>query len=143
MDDVQISLARYRYEKSNEFLESSRKTFEMKFYNSTVLLSYHSLIFIIKTVFALEGIEDYDEQNLIKLFKVKFLANVRLSSNVQTIIDEVTDIWLKILNENYFIVTREEALNVLNLMEKLLEIIIKYIQSEYNIDFDKFNRPDY
>jgi len=71
MDDVQISLARYRYEKSNEFLESSRKTFEMKFYNSTVLLSYHSLIFIIKTVFALEGIEDYDEQNLIKLFKVK------------------------------------------------------------------------
>lgn len=134
MDEKKINLAKYRFEKAKEELESAKQSFENNFLKSSLSRSYYVIFHSTRIIFALEGIDSKTHKGVSHLFNLHFVKSGLLPDKLNEILTEAFEMRLDSDYEDFYFVSKEETKEQIENAEYFLNEIINLVKKHYNVE---------
>ena len=125
-------MALYRLEKAKSALNASKKTLELKMYDTAANRSYYAIFHAARAVLALNG-EDYKKHSgVISNFQKNYIKTGLLEKNLSNIIKLAFDIRNECDYEDFYIISRDDVIRQVAEAEIFLSHIEEYLNKELN-----------
>lgn len=134
MDEKRINLAKYRFEKAKEELESAKQSFENNFLKAALSRSYYVIFHSTRIIFALEGIDSKTHKGVAHLFNLHFIKSGLLPFKLNEILADAFEMRLDSDYEDFYFVTKEEVKEQIENAEFYLNEIINFVKNYYNVE---------
>lgn len=132
MDDSnRVELSKYRYDKATECLKSAKALLNLNDYRGAVNRAYYSVYHGMRSILALDMVEfkkhsgniSYFRQNYIKqgIFDIEFSKIISLTSETRNSSDY----------DDFFVISKEDAIKIVNDSERFCLEVEKYLQRRY------------
>lgn len=134
MDERRVSLAKYRLDKAKENLESAKVSLNENLFRSSISNSYYSIFHAIRVLFALEGFDSKTHKGAIHLLIKHFIKSGLLPITISEILTESFEMRIDSDYEDFFVVSKDEAIGQIENAEILMSQIIHFIKHHYGIE---------
>lgn len=134
MDEKRISLAKYRFEKALENHKIAKLSFEQKLFRSSISSSYYAIFHMIRVLFAFEGFDSKTHKGAIHLLNNHFIKPGLLPVKISEILTDAFEMRIDSDYEDFFIVSKEDALRLLDNSHQLIKEIKNFVNKNYGIE---------
>ena len=128
----EISLSKYRLERSKQSLEAARASKDNDDWFTTNNRVYYSIFHSIRAVLALEKIDFKKHSAVIAYFNKNYILTNIFDKSYGKVVNNAFEIRQKSDYEDFYVVDKVKTENLLKNVEKFLADIEKYLQSRYN-----------
>ena len=132
MDRSAVDLSRHRLERAKEDLKSSKLLYENNLLVQSISRSYYAIFHTVRALLALENLDSRKHSGVISFFNRNFIKTGKIEKEYSAILMEAQDCRLDSDYDDFFVVSREEALTQLEDAARFLEKIETYIRENYN-----------
>ena len=128
MESSVRDLARYRYNCSVEALEDAKIMYENGRYKNALNRAYYAIFHAIRAVNALNGYDSSKHSGVIAYFNQNFVKNEIFSKDASKIIKKAYESRERADYLDFYIASKEEAMDQIERAEKLQSWIEKYLE---------------
>lgn len=128
MESSVRDLARYRYNCSVEALEDAKIMYENGRYKNALNRAYYAIFHAIRAVNALNGYDSSKHSGVIAYFNQNFVKNEIFSKDASKIIKKAYESRERADYLDFYIASKEEAMEQIERAEKLQSWIEKYLE---------------
>jgi uncharacterized protein (UPF0332 family) len=125
MNNTKEDLSRYRLQKAYETLDTSKAMLEIGKYSDSLNRSYYAVFHSLRAVLALDGFDSKKHSGIISYFNQNYIKNEKIDKTYSKIINSLSDMRNESDYDDFFISTKEDAVNQFN----NASFIIKGIES--------------
>lgn len=134
MDENRIALARYRHSRAVEELETARSLFNNKLFSSAISSSYYSILHSTRALLAMEKIDSKSHRGVLHLLNIHHIKTKKIDSKLFEIMTEAHEMRMDSDYQDFYIATKQEALEQVENAEYFLTQIKIYIRKIYNVE---------
>ena len=132
--EKEISLSKYRLERSKQSLEAAKSSKENDDWFTTNNRLYYAIFHAIRSVLAMEKIDFKKHSAVISYFNKNYIMTKIFDKGYGKIINNAFEIRQKSDYEDFYIVNKEKTKKLLENTEKFLVDLEQYLQSKYSND---------
>ena len=130
--EKEISLSKYRLERSKQSLEAAKSSKEKDDWFTTNNRLYYAIFHAIRAVLALEKIDFKKHSAVIAYFNKNYIMTNIFDKAYGKVISNAFEIRQQSDYEDFYIVNKEKTQKLLGNVEKFLIDLEQYLQSKYN-----------
>lgn len=134
MDEQTIELAKFRIEKAREELEAARILYEKNIIRSSLSSSYYSIFHAAKALLVFRKLGAKKHSGVIALFNKEFVKTGMFGKKHKEILSKAFHIRIESDYEDFYIASREEAIEQIENAEYFLNEIISFVKKHYNVE---------
>ena len=130
MDNIKKELSNYRLNEAKECLDTAKKLITMRKYKDANNRAYYSVLYAVKSVLAIEGKDFKRHKDVMAYFNKTYVKEGVFSRDLgkkiakMAIIREASDY------KDFYVATKEEAEEQLDVAEYTIESIEKHLNDE-------------
>jgi len=125
--DNKRDLMKYRIEQAKECLELAKTTVDISEKNS-VNRSYYCIFHSMRAVLALDGFDSKKHSGIISYFRQNYIKTGKFDVNFSAIISSAFDVRGDSDYEDFYVVSKKQALQQIENAEMFLNAVEKYIE---------------
>ena len=125
--DNKRDLMKYRIEQAKECLELAKTTVNISEKNS-VNRSYYCIFHSMRAVLALDGFDSKKHSGIISYFRQNYIKTGKFDVNFSAIISSAFDVRGDSDYEDFYVVSKKQALQQIENAEMFLNAVEKYIE---------------
>lgn len=131
MESNVIDLSKYRWETSNEELESAIVLKDNGKYKASINRSYYSIFHALRAVTALDGFDSGKHSGIIAFFNKTYVKTGIFDKTISKLIDTAFRLREKADYQDFFVVSRDQAEEQINKAKEVIKTISPYLQSKW------------
>ncbi|MBR2187591.1 MAG: HEPN domain-containing protein [Lachnospiraceae bacterium] len=131
MESSVIDLSKYRWETSNEELESAIVLKDNGKYKASINRSYYSIFHALRAVTALDGFDSGKHSGIIAFFNKTYVKTGIFDKTISKLIDTAFRLREKADYQDFFVVSRDQAEEQINKAKEVIKTISPYLQSKW------------
>ena len=131
MESSVIDLSKYRWETSNEELESAIVLKDNGKYKASINRSYYSIFHALRAVTALDGFDSGKHSGIIAFFNKTYVKTGIFDKTISKLIDTAFRVREKADYQDFFVVSRDQAEEQINKAKEVIKTISPYLQSKW------------
>ncbi len=130
MDNEQISLAKYRLEKSLSCIEAAELNFENKAYETSLNRSYYAIFHSVRAVLALDGVDRKKHSGVIAYFQQNYIKTGIFDKKFSRMISDAFDVRMDSDYEDFFVYSHDDVEKQLGNAKLFYEEMKKYVEEQ-------------
>ena len=130
MDNEQISLAKYRLEKSLSCIEAAELNFETKPYETSLNRSYYAIFHSVRAVLALDGVDRKKHSGVIAYFQQNYIKTGIFDKKFSRMISDAFDVRMDSDYEDFFVYSHDDVEKQLGNAKLFYEEMKKYVEEQ-------------
>lgn len=131
-----IDLCKFRFEKGQAALESSRTLLNKNDLRGSLNRSYYAIFYSARALLALKQLETRKHSGLVSIFIKEYIASGIFDKEFSKIIKNAQKIRSEADYEDFYVVAKETAVEQVENAEKFVKQIKKYLEHESGISLD-------
>lgn len=129
-------LCKFRFEKGQAALESSRILLNKNDLRGSLNRSYYAIFYSTRALLALKKLETRKHSGLISIFIKEYIASGIFDKEFSKIIKNAQKIRSEADYEDFYVIARDTAVEQVESAEKFVKEIKKYLESKLGISLD-------
>ena len=129
LDKSRKDLAQYRLEKAKECLREAEYLVEPEGYSSILNRAYYAIFHAIRAVFATEGVDRKKHSGVISYFQQNYVKTEIFDKEFSRIVQEAFEVRQESDYEDFYVISKEDAITQYENAKKFVSEVEKYIQS--------------
>ena len=130
MEGSVIDLSRYRLEKAKEDLETAGENLDAGKYRASVNRSYYAVFHALRAVTALDHFDSGKHSGIISFFNLHYVKTGVFSKEISRMIDTCYRLREKADYDDFFLVSKEDALQQMEKATSIVRSVEAYISSK-------------
>ena len=130
MDDRQKELSNYRLQEAKDSLSVAKHCLENSLYKDSINRSYYSAFYAIKAVLAMGTVDFKRHKDVVAYFNQHYVAKTIFSKELGRKLATLKRLREKSDYDDFYIASKEEALEQLNNAKAIIEVIRKYLEEK-------------
>ena len=131
MESGLIDLSKYRLNVAVDDLDTVAVLIESGKYKAAVNRSYYSIFHLLRAVTALDGFDSGKHSGIIAFFNKNYVKEGIFDKDVSKIIDGAYRLREKADYQDFYIVSKDQAIEQKEKAEQILSIIRPYLEEKY------------
>lgn len=129
LDESRIDLAKYRLDKAKECLRVAEYLIEPKEYLSVLNRAYYAIFHAVRAVLAIEGVDRKKHSGVISYFQQNYVKTGIFDKEFSSIVQESFEVRQESDYEDFYIISKEEAVSQYENAKRFVAEIEKYVTS--------------
>lgn len=129
LDEIRIDLAKYRLDKAKECLRVAEYLIEPKEYLSVLNRAYYAIFHAVRAVLAIEGVDRKKHSGVISYFQQNYVKTGIFDKEFSSIVQETFEVRQESDYEDFYIISKEEAVSQYENAKRFVAEIEKYVTS--------------
>lgn len=129
LDESRIDLAKYRLDKAKECLRVAEYLIEPKEYLSVLNRAYYAIFHAVRAVLAIEGVDRKKHSGVISYFQQNYVKTGIFDKEFSSIVQETFEVRQESDYEDFYIISKEEAVSQYENAKRFVAEIEKYVTS--------------
>ena len=129
LDTSRADLAQYRLEKAKECLREAEYLVEPEGYSSILNRAYYAIFHAIRAIFATEGVDRKKHSGVISYFQQNYVKTEIFDKEFSIIVQGAFEVRQESDYEDFYIVSKEDAITQYENAKKFVSAAEEYIQS--------------
>lgn len=132
MDDRIKDLSKYRLEQAEKCIKSAQALVDIDDYKGSANRAYYAIFHCIRSVLALDEVDFAKHSGVSSYFRKEYIKTGIFDVEYSDIISEAFDVRSDSDYDDFFILSKEDALNQIQNAKKFYDVISKYLDKKYN-----------
>ena len=133
MDDVRLTLARYRIDKAYECIRESELMLDNEMFSGSVNRSYYAIFNAARAVLALDGVDRSKHSGVIAYFQKEYIKTGIFSRDFSDIIQDAFHIRQITDYEDYYVVSKSDVKDQLEDALKFCDKMKEYVKKRTDL----------
>lgn len=131
MVEQNVDLSKHRLERAKDDLEASKLLVDNNKFSQSINRSYYAIFHAARALLALENFDSKKHSGIISYFNKNFIKTRKLEKRYSKILMDAQDFRTDSDYDDFFVVSKEEAVKQLEDAAKFVEKIEIYIEENY------------
>ena len=131
MDGSLIELSKYRFQRSKEIIKDAKLLISDKSFSSSVNRSYYAIFHALRAITALDGFDSSKHSGIIAYINREYVKNGIFDKSLSKILDTSFRLREKADYDDFFIVSKDTAIEQLEKAEVVLNTVEKYLVTRW------------
>lgn len=131
MDNSVVDLSKYRFLTAKDELDSAKVLLENGKFKASVNRSYYAVFHSLRAVTALSGFDSSKHSGIIAYFNKNYVKEGIFDKDISRKIDLIYRLREKADYKDFYIVTKDEAIDQIEKAEYILEIIKPFLEERW------------
>ncbi|MCI7300953.1 MAG: HEPN domain-containing protein [Clostridiales Family XIII bacterium] len=127
-DDLAVTLAKYRLDRSKELIMDARRLYEAASYESGNNRAYYAIFYAMRAIIALDGVDFKKHSGVIQYFQREYVKTGKFKREYSQIIMEANEIRNASDYDDFYIASREETKKQIDGAEKFYTAVKVYLE---------------
>ena len=131
MDGSLIELSKYRFQRSKEIIKDAKLLIGDKSFSSSVNRSYYAIFHALRAITALDGFASSKHSGIIAYINKEYVKSGIFDKSLSKILDTSFRLREKADYDDFFIVSKDTALEQLDKAENVINLVEEYLEKRW------------
>ena len=131
MDGSLIELSKYRFQRSKEIIKDAKLLISDKSFSSSVNRSYYAIFHALRAITALDGFDSSKHSEIIAYINKEYVKSGVFDKSLSKILDTSFRLREKADYDDFFIVSKDTALEQLDKAENVINLVEEYLEKRW------------
>ena len=133
MDGSLIELSKYRFQRAKEIIKDAKLLISDKSFSSSVNRSYYVIFHALRAITALDGFDSSKHSGIIAYINKEYVKTGIFDKSLSKILDTSFRLREKADYDDFFIVSKDTALEQLEKAENVINLVEEYLENRWKL----------